>query len=230
VASSTPAADLRCEIDGLAVPVYARRSPPRGAHRCARSRRAALRPYPASGALDVQASAVATSAAVGRRSGSTSRQRSTTRRTRSLALGSWCRSGADPSRDLTREEPYGGNLLVRFRRGPGLGNRPGLLYRWGVEWVSGISGGHGTREQKVWAKRVERWRESGLRASEFAAELGVNAGTLAHWKYRLAAEARAEAPRSMAAEQHRVSFVEVKADAEPGGREPRAGESRFEVA
>jgi hypothetical protein len=83
--------------------------------------------------------------------------------------------------------------------------------------------------REVWAKRVERWRESGLRASEFAAELGVNAGTLAHWKYRLAAEARAEAPRLTTAEPNTVSFVEVKADAEPGGREPRAAESRFEV-
>jgi hypothetical protein len=40
----------------------------------------------------------------------------------------------------------------------------------------------------VWLKRVERWRESGLRANEFAAELGVNAATLAEWKYRLAAK------------------------------------------
>jgi hypothetical protein len=29
-----------------------------------------------------------------------------------------------------------------------------------------------------WAKRVERWRDSGLRAEQFAAELGINAGTL----------------------------------------------------
>ena len=32
----------------------------------------------------------------------------------------------DP-RDTSTEEPDGGNLQVRFRRGPGLGNRPGLL-------------------------------------------------------------------------------------------------------
>src|SRR5262245_17895954 len=38
---------------------------------------------------------------------------------------------------------------------------------------------------EVWAKRVERWRESGLTAKEFAAELGVNANTLAHWGWRL---------------------------------------------
>jgi hypothetical protein len=36
-----------------------------------------------------------------------------------------------------------------------------------------------------WAKRVERWRDSGLSAEQFAAELGINAGTLKFWKYRL---------------------------------------------
>jgi hypothetical protein len=32
----------------------------------------------------------------------------------------------DP-RDTSAAEPDGGNLQVRFQRGPGLGNRPGLL-------------------------------------------------------------------------------------------------------
>ena len=36
-----------------------------------------------------------------------------------------------------------------------------------------------------WAKRVERWQDSGLSAKEFAAELNVNAGTLSYWKYKL---------------------------------------------
>lgn len=36
-----------------------------------------------------------------------------------------------------------------------------------------------------WQKRIERWRDSGLSAEQFAAELGVNAGTLKYWKYRL---------------------------------------------
>src|SRR5262249_27057562 len=44
--------------------------------------------------------------------------------------------------------------------------------------------------REVWEKRIERWRESGLTAKEFAGEAGVNAGTLTHWKYRLAAERR----------------------------------------
>jgi len=43
--------------------------------------------------------------------------------------------------------------------------------------------GHERRE--VWAKRVERCVDSGLTAKEFAAEVGVNASTLAHWRWRL---------------------------------------------
>ena len=80
--------------------------------------------------------------------------------------------------------------------------------------------------REVWAKRVERWRESGLRANEFAAELGVNAATLAQWKYRLAAEARAERPSpTMTTEP--VRFVEVKATAEPAAL--AVAKSTFEI-
>lgn len=40
-----------------------------------------------------------------------------------------------------------------------------------------------TRE--VWAKRVERWKDSGLTAKEFAAELDVSASSLTFWKWKL---------------------------------------------
>jgi hypothetical protein len=82
----------------------------------------------------------------------------------------------------------------------------------------------------VWAKRVERWRESGLRATEFAAELGVNAATLTQWKYRLAAEARAEMPSAPAVPTKSVAFVEMNATADPGVLAPAATEFTFEVA
>lgn len=39
------------------------------------------------------------------------------------------------------------------------------------------------REQ--WKKRVERWKESGLSAKEFAAELGINARSLSWWRWQL---------------------------------------------
>jgi len=43
----------------------------------------------------------------------------------------------------------------------------------------------GRESREVWAKRVERWRDSGLTAKEFAAETGLNPGTLTYWKWRL---------------------------------------------
>jgi hypothetical protein len=46
--------------------------------------------------------------------------------------------------------------------------------------------------REEWAKRVERWRDSGLTCAEFAAELGVNARTLTYWKWMLGKEARGE--------------------------------------
>src|SRR5690349_21110962 len=39
--------------------------------------------------------------------------------------------------------------------------------------------------REVWAKRVERLADSGLTAKEYAAEIGVNANTLAGWRWRL---------------------------------------------
>ena len=46
--------------------------------------------------------------------------------------------------------------------------------------------------REEWAKRVERWRDSGLTCPEFAAELGVNPRTLTYWKWVFEREARGE--------------------------------------
>jgi transposase len=43
--------------------------------------------------------------------------------------------------------------------------------------------------RETWAKRVERWRDSGLTAKEYAAEVGVNAHSLSWWKWRLSSGA-----------------------------------------
>jgi transposase len=43
----------------------------------------------------------------------------------------------------------------------------------------------GRESREVWEKRVARWRESGLSAREFAAEVGIKAGTLGWWSSRL---------------------------------------------
>jgi hypothetical protein len=46
--------------------------------------------------------------------------------------------------------------------------------------------------REEWAKRVERWRDSGLTCTEFAAEVGINPRTLTYWKWILGKEARGE--------------------------------------
>ena len=69
--------------------------------------------------------------------------------------------------------------------------------------------------REVWAKRVERWGDSGLTAGEFAGEIGVNPRTLTYWKWRLGAEQRkARRPKPLvepaAVATPALDFVEVK--------------------
>jgi hypothetical protein len=59
-----------------------------------------------------------------------------------------------------------------------------------------------------WAKRVERWRDSGLTAAEFAAELGINAHSLSWWKWRLAAKPAKRGPaRRSSSRRPQISSV-----------------------
>jgi transposase-like protein len=80
--------------------------------------------------------------------------------------------------------------------------------------------GHDTHE--VWSKRVERWKDSGLSAGEFAAELGINPRTLSYWRWRLRSTATKSPSR-----RKRVGFVEVvtaKADGLAARRSSPAGQ------
>lgn len=47
----------------------------------------------------------------------------------------------------------------------------------------------------IWAKRIERWRESGLTAKEFAAELDVRPNSLSYWRTKLQQPESAPQPR-----------------------------------
>jgi hypothetical protein len=49
------------------------------------------------------------------------------------------------------------------------------------------------REQ--WAKRVQQWKDSGLPAKQFAADTGINAGSLAWWQWHLSKGAEVSKPR-----------------------------------
>jgi hypothetical protein len=72
--------------------------------------------------------------------------------------------------------------------------------------------------RKVWAKRVERWRESGQTAIEYGAAHGVNADRLRHWGWQIEREKREAAtttsamptPEPMAKAEVVVPFVEVQ--------------------
>ena len=66
--------------------------------------------------------------------------------------------------------------------------------------------------RETWAKRVERWMDSGLTAKEFAAEAGLNPSTLSYWKWRLRAKRTAKrrpATKSARRAMSPLSFVEV---------------------
>ena len=79
-----------------------------------------------------------------------------------------------------------------------------------------------TRES--WAGLVRRWRRSGQTAHEFAESAGVNAGTLAHWAWRLGREAprlgaSGGRPRAGRVRSGRraARFVELIVDGRPEG-------------
>lgn len=55
-------------------------------------------------------------------------------------------------------------------------------------------------DRATWAKRVERWRQGGLTAEEYAGEIGVNPRTLAYWKWRLGPGARREVAKKATVE------------------------------
>jgi hypothetical protein len=67
--------------------------------------------------------------------------------------------------------------------------------------------------REVWAKRVERWKDSGLSAKEFAAELDVSPNTLTFWKWKLRKDETVPAAPSVGARrtnEARISLGSVK--------------------
>ncbi len=67
--------------------------------------------------------------------------------------------------------------------------------------------------REVWAKRVERLADSGLTLKEFAGEIGVNANTLAGWRWRIhRAKADGEAPRAQSSSPPFLEIVAAPGD------------------
>jgi transposase-like protein len=80
-------------------------------------------------------------------------------------------------------------------------------------------------DQEEWRRRIERWKDSGLTAKEFAAETGINAGTLQFWQYKLKRGA-GPAPRKRrkpTSDAILSSLVEVR------GPAPAVVDQRFEI-
>jgi hypothetical protein len=59
--------------------------------------------------------------------------------------------------------------------------------------------------REVWAKRVERWKDSDLSANEFAAEVGVNPRTLVWWRTELKRSAARAAGKEVPAKRMQAS-------------------------
>lgn len=83
----------------------------------------------------------------------------------------------------------------------------------------------GTRASRIeWQRRVDRWKDSGLTAKEFATETGINAGTLQFWKYKLK-KAEPSTPRRRRKDVTNsivASIVEIRPTV-------LAGDPRFEI-
>src|SRR5437588_1547497 len=80
--------------------------------------------------------------------------------------------------------------------------------------------------RQVWVKRVERWRDSELTAKEFAAEIGINASRLQHWRWRLNAERRHAGREKAMGPSERLKWVEITSAAkEPGSAPGKAPEA-----
>jgi len=86
-------------------------------------------------------------------------------------------------------------------------------------------------DREEWAKRVQRWKDSGLSAREFAAETGLKSTSLTYWRWRLKKEQVAVSettpPATIAIARKRVpkalQFVELTSIA------AAAADERFEV-
>jgi hypothetical protein len=78
-------------------------------------------------------------------------------------------------------------------------------------------------DRETWAKRVERWKDSGLSAAEFATEIGVSAKALSWWKWQLGrGEKRKPAqrrPKTRKLGLSPMTFVEMSAPAQAGALE-----------
>jgi hypothetical protein len=63
--------------------------------------------------------------------------------------------------------------------------------------------------REEWAKRVERWKDSGLTAAEYAAETGINAHSLSWWRWQLGSASKSASPAQRRARRPRVAATKT---------------------
>jgi transposase len=68
-------------------------------------------------------------------------------------------------------------------------------------------------DRETWAKRVERWNDSGLSATAFAAEVGINARSLTWWRWHLAKGETAPAPTARRRRRSRAAVTTTRTSA-----------------
>jgi transposase-like protein len=75
-----------------------------------------------------------------------------------------------------------------------------------------MEGRRKSTSREEWQRRVQRWRDSGLSTKEFAAEVGINPGTLTHWKYIFGKTDRARrvAKAGETPDRPPLSFLEIQ--------------------
>ena len=71
--------------------------------------------------------------------------------------------------------------------------------------------------REAWAKRVARWKDSGLSARAFAAEVGLNPRSLSWWRWHLAKD---QAPAAAVRRRRRRSTTPVATMARPPASSP----------
>lgn len=78
--------------------------------------------------------------------------------------------------------------------------------------------------REVWAKRVERWKDSGLVCAEFCSEIDVNPRTLLYWAWRLRKDGVASTGKAKPVEPRQKALPKAPA---PRKRSSKVAEATF---
>jgi len=81
--------------------------------------------------------------------------------------------------------------------------------------------------REVWAKRVERWKDSGLVCTDFCAKIDVNPRTLLYWAWRLRKDGRASTRKAKPVEAPRSKKAVLSNPSTQRGRSPKVVEPTF---